>query len=74
MFGCLSFLKSSIWISRTKIAVYQIRQNTLNSNSTLLSWASYFFEHILSSEKQDSVIIKLYFLSFRLTLFFKQKY
>ena len=35
MFGNLSFNKSSIWIPGSKIAVYQIRQNTFNLNSTL---------------------------------------
>ena len=37
MFTYSSLLKSSIWRSGTKIAVYQIRQNTFNSNSTLVS-------------------------------------
>ena len=35
MFTYSSFLKSSIRISGPKIAVYQIRQNTFNLNSTL---------------------------------------
>ena len=34
-YKCLPLFKSSIWISGPKIAVYQIRQNTFNLNSTL---------------------------------------